>query len=84
MSAFVNSLPVVVKDIHISGNERTYNDFIERELDPIRGATTAGQLAKKAYEAVAVSATHTQSPGRMAQYVGCRLTHEMAGCLLCC
>ena len=55
VSAFVNSLPVTVNEIHISGNERTYNDFIERELEPIRDAATAGQLARKAYEAVAVS-----------------------------
>ena len=55
VSAFVNALPVSVNDIHISGNERTYNDFIERELQPIRHATTAGQLAGRALEAVAVS-----------------------------
>ena len=55
VSAFANSLPVTVADIHISGNERTYNDFIERELQPVRDATTVGQLAKSAYEAVAVS-----------------------------
>ena len=59
VSAFVNSLPVTVNDIRISGNERTYNDFIEREVESIREATTAGQLARKAYEAVAVSQQQT-------------------------
>ena len=66
VSAFVDSLPVTVNDIHISGNERTYSDFIERELQPIREATNAGQLAKKAYEAVAVSPQHrTTSPAAL-------------------
>lgn len=62
VSAYVNSLPVTVNDIHISGNERTYNDFIERELQPLRDATTAGQLARNAYQAVSVSFPHHIRP----------------------